>query len=193
MLEKVFPEISVHFHQLPKRAILDCLVQNFFKEVNWIHEIIYSTSFLTQYEAWWEMLSSARMEDLEFGVLLLRICAYSAQFLPSRGYTADTICGVSISMIREHCHNLSDSLTRLCESVGGMRSFTSIQALCFAASYLENEGRMKEAWYLMGNVIKIALDIGIHREATASLSSQLSDLERDMRRRVFWNLYIWDR
>lgn len=193
MLKNVFPEILLHFHHLPKRAILDCLIQNFFKEVNWIHEMIYSTSFLTQYEAWWDMLSRARMEDLEFGVLLLRICAYSAQFLPSRGYTADTICGVSISMIRKHCHKLADSLTRLCESAGGMRSFTSIQALCFAASYLENEGRMKEAWYLMGNVINFALDIGIHREATASLSLQLSNVEKDMRRRVFWNLYIWDR
>ena len=74
-----------------------------------------------------------------------------------------------------------------------MRSFASVQGLCLAAAYLKNEGRIKEAWDLMGDLITTAYNLGIHLETTTSRPSNLNELEKEMGRRVFWNLYIWDR
>ena len=185
-------EIKKDLQHLPKRPILDCLLQHFFKEVNWIYEMIHPTTFLTHYEGWWNSCLEERVQDIEFGVLILRVCAYSAQFLPSRAYTADTICGTSLSSIREHCHKLATGLSNLCGSAGS-RSLVSVQHLYFAACYSKNEGRMKEAWFMLGNAIRLAQDLGLHLEPSRLSQPQLDDLEKDMRRRTFWNLYIWDR
>ncbi len=181
---------------MPKRRIVDCLIQHFFKEVNWMYEIIHSTSFLTRYESWWAALPVNQLGEVEFCLLLLRICAYSAQFLPSQAYTADTICGVSITLIREHCCKAANGLSRVCGSTVSTRSLTSVQHLSFSACYLMNEGRMKDAWYVIGDAARLAQDLGMHLEATAAAmttQSRFNDLDKEMRRRAFWNLYVWDR
>lgn len=154
--------------------------------------MLHPTTFLTRYEGWWNSSVEDRVHEIEFGVLILRVCAYSAQFLPSRAYTADTICGTSLSKIREHCHKLAIGLSNISESARS-RSLTSVQHLYFAACYSKNEGRMKEAWFMLGNAIRLAQDLGLHLEPSKSSRQQLDDLEKDMRRRTFWNLYIWDR
>lgn len=190
--EKNMVEMKRHLRRLPKRLVLDRLLQNFFKEVNWIYEMIHPTTFLTHYESWWHSDMEGWVHDVEFGVLILRVCAYSAQFLPSRAYTADTICGMSLSKIREHCHSLAIDLSNLCDSASSP-SLTSVQHLYFAACYSKNEGRMKEAWFMLGHAIRLAQDLELHLEPPDSSQPQLDDLEKDMRRRTFWNLYIWDR
>ena len=190
--EENLVEMKRHLQRLPKRPVLDRLLQNFFKEVNWIYEMIHPTTFLAHYESWWHSDIEDWIHDIEFGVLMLRVCAYSAQFLPSRAYTADTICGTSLSKIREHCHKLAIDLSNLCDCASS-RSLTSVQHLYFAACYSKNEGRMKEAWFMLGHAIRLAQDLGLHLEPPNSSHPQLDDLEKDMRRRTFWNLYIWDR
>lgn len=177
---------------LPPRSVLDCLLQNFFKEANWIYEMIHPTTFLIRYESWWNKVADVCVADVEFGVLVLRICAYSAQFLPSRAYTADTICGTPLSKVRDDCQKLAMELSNICEPIGP-RSLTSVQQLFFAACYAKNEGRMKEAWFLLGRAIRLAQDLGLHLEPPGVFGEQIDDLEKEMRRRTFWNLYIWDR
>jgi hypothetical protein len=48
--------------------------------------------------------------SVDFAVLILRICSYTLQFLPSPGYALDTICGVSLTEIRNLCNKTADSL-----------------------------------------------------------------------------------
>ena len=173
--------------------ILDCLIQNFFREVNWIYEMVHASTFLTRYETWWKSFPSSNNEDIEFGALILRLCAYSAQFLPSRTYTADTVGGVSLNSVREHCHCLANELLMVYEPLFEQRSPHSVQQSFFAACYSKNQGRMKEAWFQLGAAIRLAQDLGMHLEPSGPSNSHLNDLEKEMRRRVFWNLYIWDR
>ena len=194
---KVLREFAAYLSCLPQRPILDCLVRNFLEEANWIHEILHPASFLTQYGQWWSTGAASvpgTIEQMEFGLLVLQVCAYSAQFAPSRTHTADTINDISISVLQVRCRSLADALARLCESAGGLRTFAGAQSLCFAACYMTNEGRMKESWELVGYAIRITQDLGIHLEAGLQrLTPKLNDLEKEMRRRLFWNLYTWDR
>ena len=155
--------------------------------------MIHPATFLNRYESWWNEAREAHMKDVEFGVLVLRICAYSAQFLPCREYTAETICGVSLSKIREDCHLLAARLSVFCEIASGAESLVSVQHLFFAACYSNNEGRMKNAWYDIGKAIRLAQDLGMHLEIPDKARKHPNDLEKEMRRRAFWNLYIWDR
>ena len=186
-------EVTACLQSLPKRQILDRLIQIFLKDVNWMHEMIHPATFLECYENWFKASPGTEVRDLEFGVLILRICAYSAQFLPSREYTAATIAGVTIETIREDCHTLASRIVRLCETVVDTGSLTRVQHQFYAACYLKNEGQIKQAWYETGKAIRLAQDLGMHLEAAPKNHSKLNVLEREIRRRAFWNLYVWDR
>ena len=186
-------EIREKLRVLPKRSIIDYLVQNFFKEVNWIYEMIHPPTFLSQYRSWWQIQPELGFAELEYTVLLLRICAYSAQFLPSRTYTADTIAGVPLGSIRQHCQRVADDIATLCDSLSDSKSLASVQYLFFAACFSKNEGRMKEAWFKLGTAIRLAQDLSLHLESATPSNANLDALEKEMRSRTFWNLYIWDR
>ena len=192
-LKENSPEFIASVQLLPKREIINFLIQNFFRGVNWMYEMIHPSTFLNRYEKWWAVAPGTNMEDLEFGVLVLRICAYSAQFLPCREYTAETICGVALSTIREDCHTLAKYLSDLCEAICGAESLISVQHLFLAACYSNNEGRMKKAWHEIGSAIRLAQDLGMHLEMRRTHRKQPNDLEKELRRRAFWNLYVWDR
>ena len=185
--------IKAKIKLFPTRSVLNSLVQNFFKEINWIYEMVHPPKFLTRYETWWKGFPGSCTDDFEFAILILRLCAYSAQFLPSRTYTADTVDGIALNTIREHCHSLANDLLAIYEPTLEQQSPCSVQSLFFAACYSKNQGRMKEAWFQLGSAIRLAQDLGMHLEPSGPSTAHLNDLEKEMRRRIFWNLYIWDR
>ncbi|MCJ1249679.1 hypothetical protein MMC30_006905 [Trapelia coarctata] len=191
--QNLVPEVEACMQVLPKRFMLDRLVQHFLEEVNWISEMIHPASFLTRYEQWWRSFPGSSVENLDFCVLILTICAYSAQYLPSRSFPATTISGVPHDTIREECFELAARINSLCVSLPGKRSLTCVQYLYYAACYQKNEGRVKDAYYALGDAIRLAHDLRMHMEISPSSRAQMNELEKDLRRRAFWNLYLWDR
>ena len=85
-------EVKALLKKVPERAVTDILIQHFLSEANWIYEMVYPITFLERYDEWWSHPYQS-VDDLEYAALLLRLCPYSAQFLPSQTYTADTILG----------------------------------------------------------------------------------------------------
>ncbi|KAF2753059.1 hypothetical protein EJ05DRAFT_542249 [Pseudovirgaria hyperparasitica] len=187
------PEIKLCLDMFPKRPIINCLVQHFIKEVNWLYEMIHPTLFLNKYEQWWKSVPGSSVDSLDFGILILRICAYSAQFIPSGTHSGDTIRNVPVNTVRQHCDKLATRLWRLVEQIEGPKSLTCVHHLFYHACYMQNEGSMRDAWYILGNAIRVTQDLGMHLEEPLRSQTPLNDLEKDMRRRAFWNLYIWDR
>ncbi|KAH7115003.1 fungal-specific transcription factor domain-containing protein, partial [Dendryphion nanum] len=194
----VLPEMNECLKLFPKRPILDSLVQLFFQDVNWMYEMIHPALFLGRYEKWWRTVPGSTTESLHLGILILRVCAYSAQFSPAATAEANSVggnklLGVSMDKIREHCHGLASRLQRLCEQMSGAKSLTWVQQLFYAACYEKNEGNVKDAWYTLGNAVRVVQDLGMHVEEPHRGRRGMNDLEYDMGRRAFWNLYIWDR
>jgi hypothetical protein len=69
--------------QLPTRETVDFLVQYFLEEVNWLYEMIYPLTFLERYNAWWSQESYHGVDDVQFGVWILRLCVNSLQYVIS--------------------------------------------------------------------------------------------------------------
>lgn len=153
--------------------------------------MIYPTTFLERYNQWWSQ-PCRTLEDMEFAVLLLRLCCYSAQFLPSKTYTAATIFGTSLSTIREQCDTAATMLTRS-PSFKGPSSILRVHQYFFAACYLKNEGRMKESWDLLSEAIREAHDLGLHVEQPESNGKPISEYDMEMGKRTYWNLWLWDK
>ncbi|CAN9282600.1 unnamed protein product [Alternaria alternata] len=185
-------DVQQELKDLPARGIVNFLIQYFFEDINWINQIVHPPRLLAQYENWWKMDTITRVADLEFAVLMLRICAYASHFLPSQKYTVDTIKGRPLSDIRSNCDRLAGRLEGICNAVVLRGSLVRVQYMAFTAMYYECDSRIKLSWATLCCAIREAQEVGLHREPPKRGDDGMDDLEREMRRRMFCNLYIWD-
>lgn len=68
-------------------------------------------------------------------------------------------------------------------------SVSAVQALLLAALHLNNTNHKDSSWTLTGTAVRIAIAIGLHREAKAPLHTPLV---RELRKRVWWTLYQFE-
>ena len=185
-------EVTKLLKKVPPRPVTDILIQHFFSEANWIYEMVDATTFTEHYDEWWAG-TCRTIDDLEFAALLLRLCCYTAQFLPSQNYTADTIIGNSLTTIREQCNATATSLTRTSIMKEGSPSMTRIHELFFHACYLKNEGEMKESWDVLSDAIHKAHELGLHLDLREASGRLITQYNVEMRKRTYWNLWLWDK
>ncbi|KAL8750034.1 MAG: hypothetical protein Q9199_007323, partial [Rusavskia elegans] len=188
---KITSEVSELLSKVPHRTVTDILIQHFLTEANWIYEMVDPTTFLGRYDDWWSH-PCRNVQDVEFAALLLRLCSYTAQFLPSQSYTADTILGVSLSTIRQDCDATANALasTQFLKSSSG--SIVQIHQLFFRACYLKNEGDTKGSWDVLSEAIREAQELGLHSDLRKGQGKFTSEYDVEMGKRTYWNLWLWD-
>ncbi|KAK5625852.1 hypothetical protein RRF57_001568 [Xylaria bambusicola] len=178
---------------MPARSILGFLVQYYFQEIHWMHQLVHPSSFLARFEAWWKLPPITRVLDVEFAILILEIGAYVSQFLPSPSYIADSIHGIPLAEIRLQCAKAAKVLGSICSQADHTGSVVRVQHMCFTALREQCEGNMKASWTSTVSAIRAAQMIGIDRGLQSSTSSfTRSCFEMEMRRQLFCNLYIMD-
>ncbi|RYP46455.1 hypothetical protein DL768_007325 [Monosporascus sp. mg162] len=176
---------------MPSRRVLDFLIQFFVAEVSWIDHLIYPPWFLGRYQQWWAKEQPSCVADVEFLVLVLRICSYSCQFLPSPYYTLDRISGILLTEIHKSCDEIGDDLAAIATRLDGRGSWVRVQHIAFLGLRLQSEGKMKASWEALSSAIRTAQSDGMHRGA-ATPGRRLDELEKEIRRRTYCNLYVWD-
>lgn len=99
---------------------------------------------------------------------------------------------MSLIEIRDVCGNIADELAAIAARLHARGSLLRVQHLSFLGLGAQCEGRTNAFWEAIGSAIRVAQRAGIHRCFTVSML-EMHELEKEMRRRVFCNLYIWDR
>ncbi|OJD15550.1 hypothetical protein AJ78_04207 [Emergomyces pasteurianus Ep9510] len=185
--------------RMPERQILDFLVQYFVNELNWMKQVVHAPSFLSHYQQWWiKRDSSMAVSDIEFATLIVRICSYATQFLPSPSHNIDQIRGRSLSDIRDTCTDIGNNLSKTCETFDKKGSLFRVQHLLFAALKRSCEGGTAQFWEGIASAARAAQKAGIHTEPIQSGESPISEkdsaqaLEKEVRRRTFCSLYVLD-
>ncbi|KAF5495493.1 putative transcription factor sol4 [Colletotrichum fructicola] len=117
---------------MPDRQILDFLVQYYVMEIHWMEQLVHPPWFLAQYQVWWNSERPSSTLDVEFAVLLLRMCSHALQFLPSPSYTIDKIRGMSLTDIQNSINDVADKLTAICIRLDGKGSLLRVQHLLFS-------------------------------------------------------------
>lgn len=102
------------------------------------------------------------------------------------------IHGMEPADIRRACDDVADIIAKKCTYVNPKGSLLRVQHLSFAGLKSRCEGRINDFRDNIKRAIQIAQDIGIDKDDTVA-TSNMGELEKEMRRRVFCNLYIWDR
>lgn len=74
-------------------------------------------------------------------------------------------------------------------SVFESASLTLVQALVLLSNYTQKRNKPNTGWNYLGLAVRMALSLGLHRELP---EWKLSLLQREMRRRVWWGLFIFD-
>ncbi|KAK0123818.1 lactose regulatory protein lac9 and GAL4-like protein [Cadophora gregata] len=64
-----------------------------------------------------------------------------------------------------------------------------VQALLLLSNYTQKTNKPNTGWNYLGLAVRMALSLGLHKEFP---EWKISPLQREMRRRVWWGLYIFD-
>ncbi len=149
--------------------------------------MIYPLTFLARYSSWWLQEDFFGEEDIQFGVLILRLCACALQHLQNDKYPKDDFLDTSREDLEKMCH---ETANRLDAYRPRPQSLILTQQLYFHINYLKNASKINECHSVLEYTIKEAQKMGLHLESPHQATSEF---EMEMRRRTFWNLYVWDR
>ncbi|KAJ6037209.1 hypothetical protein N7540_001488 [Penicillium herquei] len=180
----------------PERPVTDFLVNMFLQSVNRVLEMIHAKSFQSQYIAWWMRQESNEAagdtnisdDDMNFGLLVIRICLMSVQCLPHAGYPTTGVIKTHPSHLEDWMSTMADELDKSLQSK--KPTLVTVQHRYYQFCYLNNYARIRESWSALSAAVKDAHEIRLHLEIS---NVPLSELEKEIRRRTFWCLYVGDR
>lgn len=162
-----------------------------------IDSLVNAQWFLTTYRQWWSLERISYIADVDFVVLVLRMCSYASQFLPSPSYTLESIRGVSLTDIRASCDAVADELAAIGDLLDHRGSLIRIQHVSLLGLRLQCEGHMRMSWEMLSRAVRLAQGLGIDRNnASVSSGAQVPgltpEMEREMQQTTFCCLYVWD-
>jgi len=160
--------------EIPRKDILDHLIQLFFDSVYYQFPIIHPETFMTQYR-----------EGKVSPNLLNAICAGVARFSdhPDVVTTPAFLAGEPFATNVRAC--VIDSID--------IPTVSNVQALLFLGMYEYGAARGPRAWMFGGMAIRMAQELGLNREDSSPVFYLQGDwVMRETRRRTFWACFIMD-
>ncbi|KAF7538426.1 hypothetical protein G7054_g2971 [Neopestalotiopsis clavispora] len=192
--------IGQDLERMPARPVFDFLTQFFMSEVNWMSQLLHTPSFMSYYESWWNRrpsfvrpeASSLAIADVDFAVLVLFMCGFATQSLPSPSYLVDKVRGMPLAQIKDICVNVGHSLSAILATLAPMGSIFRVQQICFSGLMSAYEGRMMDSCKMLDSAARMAEGLGYFQIVPVMAEGGSDELECEMRRRALCNLYIWD-
>lgn len=155
---------------MPK-IISDNLVDAFFLYYNSSYPIIHEQTYRAQYEG-----LIPRPRDDVWDLLHNAVQALGSWCICNEKNSADLI----------YYHQARSKLNSNILETG---SLPMVQALTLLSNYVQKRNKPNTGWNYLGLAIRMALGLGLYREFPSWKSSPL---KLEMRRRVWWVLYIFD-
>ncbi|OAL20819.1 hypothetical protein AYO22_08447 [Fonsecaea multimorphosa] len=154
-------------HQLIS-STLDAYFANYHTAYPFLHE----PTFRAQYA---ELVQ--RPDDRTWHILLYTVLALGAWTVCEDSGDLDDV------FYQKACSYLHD------QSIFESASLSTVQALVLLSNYTQKRNKPNTGWNYLGLAVRMALSLGLHRELP---EWNISLLQREMRRRVWWGLFIFD-
>ncbi|KAK3397466.1 fungal-specific transcription factor domain-containing protein [Sordaria brevicollis] len=180
-------ELQDAIESMPAKPYIDCLVDNWLNGANHHYYALYRPQFKTQYDGWWATPVNKRTPELTS--LILRVCACSALYILNPGVQQrlERELGTDAVSLATTLHTTAEKLSKTIPS--GKGGLAHVQQLFLTAFWYKSAEKWTEAWHALGTAIHAAYEIGLHQD---SLSDGMSEFDREMRRRLWGILYMWD-
>ncbi|KAL6158368.1 hypothetical protein ACJQWK_03872 [Exserohilum turcicum] len=173
---------------MPPRSITDAFVNHFLNVVNYRYSAIYGPTLAERYVQWWTDRSLGKKLSPEFTCLLLRICAYSVQYLtPELRKMIEFELACTSQTLTERFSEAADELSR--SFAASKTCIERVQEQFMKGAWLKSESKIVESWHTLSRVIREAQELGIDKDERGD---QLCEFDVEIRRRIWTLLYIWD-
>ncbi|KAF1937524.1 hypothetical protein EJ02DRAFT_356622 [Clathrospora elynae] len=175
-------------HAIPPRSITDAFVNHFLSVVNYRYSAIYGPTLADQYVQWWADRGIGKRLSPELTCLLLRICAYSVQYLtPSMRKMVEFELACNSQTLTERFAAAAEQLSQSFEASN--TSIERVQEQFLKGVWLKSESKIVESWHALSRTIREAQELGIDKDTGME---GLSEFDLEIRRRIWTLLYIWD-
>jgi hypothetical protein len=149
---------------------------------------------MEEYQRWRDLDSDFTFLDIEFTILVMRICAYTSLLLPSPSYTLDSVRGVKLADIRSICQKIGHNLSIAAREIDNRSSLIRIQQLLFSGLQYHCEGEPHELLGTMRQAAQMAKELGPYPECpNVMFDAEHIRLEGQLGYRAICILYIWDK
>ncbi|KAF9892692.1 hypothetical protein FE257_001094 [Aspergillus nanangensis] len=181
---------------LPPVALMDTLIDTFFRKVYNLFPVIEAEDFRRQYL----LLRSHNGPRSGFMELLYSVLAISSAHISS----GDSVWGrPGCSAYRcldlgDHFYTLAvaavsareQPLSWMISTAGQTPSINTVIALTLLGMHLTQLGKLNEAWRMIGHAVRLGYEMGLHR-SPKRMALPLLDIKR--RCQLWWCLYVMDR
>jgi proline utilization trans-activator len=165
---------------LPTREVSDAFIEAYFNQVHPNYLLFHRPTFQNRYEAMWA--NPGRLVKDEEAGWVCSVCmmlVFGAQALEDR----DKAQSIQIQ------HHYLDLVQKRLHSLISATTLINVQALLLLQLYQHNNTERNSAFMLLGCASRMAMALGMHREGT---SGGFDALEREVRKRVWWTVYIFE-
>jgi hypothetical protein len=172
--------------ELPPKDVIDLLFDSYIKSVHWFMLLFHEPSCRQRYNT---ILSTgmASPEDVRFLVQLMLVLAIGARYLKPEALRWHGHLGLDLQSLQDTL--LQSVRARLFDIVdeGGVEC---VQICVLLSTFYLYHGQPNLAFAVHGMASKCAEAICLHRESSWKDSSAIA---REVKRRVWWALYVVDR
>ena len=164
---------------MPQRELADQLVQIYIDNIESTYRILHLPSFWEEYSIFWNSPQKGRPAFIAI-VLLVLASTYCIKESESSTFRGDSTLAreTAILWIRT-CDSWLQSQSQKHTTM----AIFQIHCISFIAKQINSINR-KRNWTSAGNLIRIAVSSGLHRDASKALSKKVSTFDQEMRRRI---------
>lgn len=171
--------------ELPSKDVCDFLLEIYIESVHWFMMVFHEPSFRRRYNLIVES-GYASQSDIHFLSLVMLVLAMGARYVTNEaarerasGTNLEELQLILLAKVRENLFEIFD------EGI-----IESVQVCVLLSSFYLYHGRPNLAFIVLGSGVRCAQAIGLHQESTWRVSSVV---EREVRRRVWLAVYVFDR
>jgi len=164
----------------PAKEVSDTLIKTYFDKVHPNYLLFHQETFEIRYNDMW-LHPGVLLRNVEPGwaCCLCMMMAFGAQALEDHDRVkAGQIQRHYLEFVQGKMHQLISATTLI-----------NVQALLLLQLYQHNCTERNSAFMLLGCASRMAMALGMHRGGT---SGGFDDLEREVRKRVWWTLYTFE-
>ncbi|KAJ4152727.1 hypothetical protein LMH87_009250 [Akanthomyces muscarius] len=187
--------------QLPPQRHINTLVSFFYRELSWQYEIVDENIFRQQLSSWNQVPYAARNQpfhlspDLrQFPALLFQLLAEALLFQPMRyDESLEDLRHAPGMDLADVAAEFSDAGQQVSAVFGPSEAtMVKVQAGLLRACFEKNTGLVAEAWHTLGQTIRDAQELGLHRLTLSDEFSADQGNQARAGRKLWLILHLWD-
>ncbi|KAJ3523020.1 hypothetical protein NM688_g8792 [Phlebia brevispora] len=173
--------------EYPPRDLADKLVEAYFSRFHFLMPIIDKPSFLKRYDFLMDHTNDANLARAEtpFIALVNAVFACAAKMVDDPRLSAgEGLDDGGMGMVYYERALILQYISHTSMQV------EHVQCFLLMSSFLCSVNCLPQAWILVGQAVRIAQDIGLHRSPRRLL---ITPIDKETRRKVWWGCYTLDR